>query len=96
MSGSDKIDHFCTSSLLLNLYGDASRSLMLPRTVLAPGYTGIWMVRRLPGVGRNDHRRPLLPALPSARHRRGERFMRVVIEHALRLPCMSSAALDTH
>ena len=25
-----------------------------------------------------------------------ERFMRVVIEHALRLPCMSSAALDTH
>ena len=57
------------------------------------------MVRRLPGVGRTDHRRPLLPALPSARHCAEsfrERFMRVVIEHALRLPCMSSAALDTH
>ena len=57
------------------------------------------MVRRLPGVGRTDHRRPLLPALPSARHRAEsfrERFMRVVIEHALRLPCMSSAALYTH
>ena len=86
--------HSYTTAHLLSLYGGTSRSLMLPRTVLAPGHTR-WCVARLGSAVPITGGRSRTPS-PRPRHRAPERFMRVVIEHALRLPCMSSAALDTH
>ena len=88
--------HICSSTYPVSLPGSPKRLPMVPRTILAPGYTGLCAACLRAAVISHSSRRRAASG-SSSRHRRtsDESFMRTLARHAsprLCTGCSASAA----
>ena len=94
VSTSEWIVHFHTSAYSVSRTGSPKRLPMVPRTVLAPGYTGLCAACLRAAVISHGSRRRAASG-GSSRHRRtaDESFMRTLARHTSRTLCTSFTAL---